>query len=106
MRTRAFGYREAPGRVAHLINESSVRVSQVKCLYELQARSARRRFVYSIGFQAAAIGDDHKRTRCHGKSLAARARAHVCYLYKYNRWPLQHRACSKPVCSAHEKRIV
>ena len=77
VRTRAFGYREAPGQVTHLIDESSVCVSHVKCLHELQARSARRRFLYQIGFQAAAISDDHKRTRCHGKSLAAHVTAHV-----------------------------
>jgi len=54
-----------------------MRVSYVERLNELQARSARRRFVYAIGFQAAAISDDHKRTGCHGKSLAAHVTAHV-----------------------------
>src|ERR1700746_3176413 len=79
-------------------------VSDVECFDELQARPACRSIVHTIRLQAAAISDDHKRTRCHGKSLAARARAHVCYLYKYNRWPLQQRACSKLAYSANEKR--
>src|SRR5439155_3287861 len=102
---RAFGYRETPGQIAHLIDDSSMRVGHVKCLHELQSRSARRRFVYPIGFQAAAISDDHKRTRCHGKSLAGRDRATVCNSYKLNRWPLQDRAYSKLVCFPNGKHM-
>ena len=42
--------RIASGQIAHLIDKSSMRVGDVKCLDEMQARSAGRCFIYTIGF--------------------------------------------------------
>src|SRR5437763_17211231 len=40
-------------------------VGNVEGLHEFQAGPARRRFIYAISFETAAVGDDDKRCRCH-----------------------------------------
>src|SRR5215831_7457791 len=73
---RTVRHRKAPRQIAQFIHESTVRVSDVESLYELQAWSARRRLSHPICLQAAAISDDQKRTRCHGNHWR-RATAHM-----------------------------
>ena len=59
--------------------EPAVGVGEIECLHKLQAGSTRRRLRHPICFQAAAISDDHKRTRCHGESLTNRLVMHDNY---------------------------
>jgi hypothetical protein len=50
--------RETTGLVSYFVKKFTVSVSCVECLDETQAWSSRGRFIYSIGFQTSAVGDD------------------------------------------------
>ena len=63
--SRSRATREGAGLVRHLILVTAVCVSCIKSLDELEARAARRRWVYSIGFEGATIRHDDERSRCH-----------------------------------------
>ena len=53
------------GLISHLVLVTSVRFGGIEGLDELETRAARRRGVYSIGFEGAAIRHDDQRSRCH-----------------------------------------
>src|SRR5438552_8559060 len=62
-------HRKSPSLIGHLIEQFTMGVGNVEGLHEFQAGPARRRFIYSISFETAAVGDDDKRCRCHRTSV-------------------------------------
>ena len=44
--------------VRHFIEQFTVRIGDIEGLHEFQAGSARGRFIYSISFETAAVGND------------------------------------------------
>jgi len=67
--------RKPAGLVSHLVLVTPVRFGGVEGLDELEARAARRRCVYSIGFEGAAIRHDDERSRCHVAKMVRRPEA-------------------------------
>ena len=52
--------RETAGLVGNFVEESAVCVRGIKCLHQTKTGPAGRRLIYSIGFQASAVGDDNE----------------------------------------------
>src|SRR4029077_10481495 len=82
---RAVDRRKPPSQIAHFVHESPVRVGDVECLHQLQARSSRRLLVYRICCYPAPSSDDDKRARCHDESLTKKfwPRIKGCALHLY-----------------------
>ncbi len=66
---RTIAHWKSPGQIAHLVHQSAVRVCNIECLHQLQARSARGCLIHPVCFQTASISDDDERSRCHGEPL-------------------------------------
>jgi len=96
--TSSIAYRKSTSKVAHLVDKFSVRVREVECLNETQARTARWCFIHPVCFQTAAIRHDDERSRCH-KRITDKCcpRRKSCASRSYN-WI----RCSRQECAAKE----
>jgi hypothetical protein len=60
-----------PRLIRDLVDKAAMGVGDVKRLNEPQAGTARRRFIYFVGFEAAAVGNYNERSRRHRTEVSA-----------------------------------
>ena len=63
--TSPIAHWKSTSEVGHLVDKFPVRIREVECLNETQARTARWCFIHPVCFQTAAIRHDDEGSRCH-----------------------------------------
>ena len=97
MSARAVDHRKPPSQIAHFVHESSVRVGDVECLHELQARSrvgvSFTRYAFKLPRSVTMI----REARCHDESLTKKfgraSKQRALHLYRLIRFSATRLRC-------------